>query len=487
MMLSKAFGQRYNVAITSDDLGQYILNYCPPLMPWVLMYVIRHLKKTPILHEIDKTQLELLLNGGTAIQDDMSQTLDTMVSKDSFSYLLETLPQNNIDSLEDSEAPVIKLINTMLSEAISMRASDIHIETYQQYFQVRYRVDGVMQEISRGDARLGAPLISRLKILSRLDIAERRLPQDGRFLFPYKGREIDIRLSIIPVSYGERAVLRLLDQEQLELNYETFGIPSVLSAHLHDLIHRPHGIILVTGPTGSGKSSTLYASLKELNQCTRTILTIEDPVEYKLPGISQTQVNSRIDLSFARGLRAALRQDPDVVMIGEIRDTETARVAVQASLTGHLVLSTLHTNSAIGSIPRLYDMGVEPWLLASSIIALLSQRLVRKLCPDCKEERSPSEYEKEWLGCDFANEQLIYGPAGCEKCSQSGYLGRIGLYELVIIDTGMRELIQRRASIEELERCARKSLPGLLDDARDKVLCGITSIEEAMRVVEGEE
>lgn len=440
-----------------------------------------------MLREVSAAEIQILLNPAATEPEEMSQALESMVAADSFSWLLENLPQEGLDSLEDSEAPVISLINTMLSEAISMGASDIHIETYQHYFQVRYRIDGVLQEVSRGDARLGTPLISRLKIMSKLDIAERRLPQDGRFLYIFNQREIDVRLSIIPVSHGERAVLRLLDQQQLPPDYAALGVPETLSRQLLQLIHRPHGIILVTGPTGSGKSSTLYASLTQLNNSSRNILTIEDPVEYKLPGVGQTQVNSRINLDFSRGLRALLRQDPDVVMIGEIRDGETARVAIQAALTGHLVFSTLHTNSAVGAVARLCDMDIEPWLLSSALTGLLAQRLVRKLCLHCRQARPATPVEQRWLGLVGEQEEkgiITYHPQGCEQCGQRGYSGRTGLFELVLIDAEMRTLIQQRASGEQLEVCARRKLPGLYQDAREKIIAGITSFEEVMRVVE---
>ncbi|QLK63790.1 type II secretion system protein GspE (plasmid) [Enterobacteriaceae bacterium Kacie_13] len=478
------FCQRYRVFLTPETEGGWCLHYSGSLLPWVYLYASRLCGTAPRLNAISEPELATLLDPAAVEPEEMSQALESMVAADSFSWLLENLPQAGLDALEDSEAPVIRLINTMLSEAVSMGASDIHIETFQHYFQVRYRLDGVMQEISRGDARLGTPLISRLKIMSKLDIAERRLPQDGRFLYLFSSREIDVRLSIIPVSHGERAVLRLLDQQQLPPDYTALGIPPTLSAELQQLIRRPHGIILVTGPTGSGKSSTLYASLSQLNQTSRTILTIEDPVEYKLPGVGQTQVNSRINLDFSRGLRALLRQDPDVVMIGEIRDAETARVAVQAALTGHLVFSTLHTNSAVGAVARLCDMEIEPWLLASALTGVLAQRLVRKLCPHCRQKRNASPSETRWLGREEDEPTVIYDASGCDECGQRGYAGRTGIYELVLIDTRMREFIQQRASGAQLSACARERLPGIQQDAREKILAGITTFEEVMRVIE---
>lgn len=483
-VLSGAFCQRHRVFACQDVAGQWVLSFCSPLAPWVYQQAARRIPASFLLQEVSESQMDALLHPSVSEAEEMSQTLENMVAADSVAWLLENLPQEGLDELEDSEAPVIRLINTLLTEAINLGASDIHIETFQHYFQVRYRVDGVMQEVSRGDARLGTPLISRLKILSKLDIAERRLPQDGRFLHLLQGREIDVRLSVIPVSHGERAVLRLLDQQQLQPDYAGLGIPEAIEKPLRQLIHHPHGIILVTGPTGSGKSSTLYASLSQLNQGSRTLLTIEDPVEYKLPGVGQTQVNSRINLDFARGLRALLRQDPDVVMIGEIRDAETARVAVQAALTGHLVFSSLHTNSAVGAVARLCDMGIEPWLLASALTGVLAQRLVRKLCPHCRKAFAATPAERRWLRLADDEMATIFRPTGCKECGQRGYKGRTGVYELVLIDGSMRELIQQRASADKLEACARQKLPGIYQDARQKILSGITSFEEVLRVIE---
>lgn len=480
-MLSDAFCRQHRVYACQSAIGEWTLMYQPPLLPWVYLYAARKLSARPNLYEVGETEMSRLLAGDDIVPD-VASTLETMAAAESFSRLLESSTSVASETLEDSDAPAIRLINTMLGEAAEARASDIHIETFEHYFQVRYRIDGIMQEVSKGDVRLGAPLISRLKIMAKLDIAERRLPQDGRFIFLSGQREIDIRLSVIPVGNGERAVLRLLDQKHLQKDFQSLGISSAMADALERIIHQPHGIVLVTGPTGSGKSSTLYTSLQKLNQTSRTILTIEDPVEYKLSGVGQTQVNSRIDLTFARGLRALLRQDPDVVMIGEIRDAETARVAVQASLTGHLVFSTLHTNSAIGAVARLADMGIEPWLLSSSLTALLAQRLVRKLCPHCRQAHFPDPAQSRWLGVD--EQSVLYRAVGCERCLGRGYQGRTGIYELVEVNSEMRQLIQQRASEAELTACARKNGAGLYQDARQKILEGTTSFEEVLRVVE---
>lgn len=488
-MLTKAFCEQNHVFATQDCSGQWLLNYCRPIKPWVYLYAARMLPRPLNLNQVEEKTFFSWLKREAHDERDSQQTVDGLVSTCTVLGLVEALLQQGVESFEDSEAPIIRLVNTILLEARSADASDIHIESFQHHFQIRYRIDGVMQEISRGDTRLGELLISRLKIMARLDIAERRLPLDGRFVHGKGGEEIDVRLSIIPVNDGERAVLRLLDQRQRPGSFPELGIPEKLTKYLKQIVQKSHGIVLVTGPTGSGKSSTLYTALQLLNQTSRTILTIEDPVEYKLPGVGQTQINSQIDLGFARGLRALLRQDPDVVMIEELRDSETARFAVQASLTGHLVLSTLRTNNATGAVARLCDMGVEHWLLASSLSAIIAQRLVRKLCIHCRSAQPVTEREKRWLDLTDlqAESTKIFHPVGCEKCANQGYIGRVGIFELVLINNAMRELIQLGASSEALVRCARRSLPGLDQDARNKVLAGITSIAEAMRVIDDSE
>jgi general secretion pathway protein E len=318
--------------------------------------------------------------------------------------------------------------------------------------------------------------------MARLDIAEKRLPQDGRISLKVAGREVDLRVSTIPSNHGERVVLRLLDKQAGRLDLAHLGLRDSDFNLMKDLISRPHGIILVTGPTGSGKTTSLYAALQSLNSHVRNIMTVEDPIEYSLPGIGQTQVNSKVDMTFARGLRAILRQDPDVVMIGEIRDLETAEIAVQASLTGHLVLSTLHTNSAVGAVTRMQDMGLEPFLLASSLIGLVSQRLVRTLCPDCKMEHQPDDSEKELLGLDLQDPQVIYQANGCPSCKNTGFRGRVGVYEMFKVDDGMRQLIHKQAGDIELEKYAREDSHSILDDGLSKVIEGVTTIEEVLRV-----
>jgi general secretion pathway protein E len=404
--------------------------------------------------------------------EDMGDELDLM-------SLAESVPETEDLLEQEDDAPIIRLINALLAEAIRENASDIHIETFEKDLVVRFRVDGVMREMVRPKRQLAPLLVSRIKVMARLDIAEKRIPQDGRISLRIGGREVDVRVSTLPSSNGERVVLRLLDKQAGRLRLENLGMDHKTLARLSDIVHKPHGIFLVTGPTGSGKTTTLYSSLAELNTSTINILTVEDPIEYNLSGIGQTQVNTKADMTFARGLRAILRQDPDVVMVGEIRDLETAEVAVQASLTGHLVMSTLHTNTAIGAVNRLIDMGVEPFLLSSSLVGVLAQRLVRVLCPDCKQPREATANELEFLRLERAT---VYEPDGCEQCQQTGYRGRMGIYELVLVDDSLRQLIHDRASEHDMTAHARRIGPGIRDDGRDKVLSGMTTVQEVLRV-----
>ena len=342
-------------------------------------------------------------------------------------------------------------------------------------------MDGVLREIVQPRRELAPLLVSRIKVMAKLDIAEKRIPQDGRISLRLAGREVDVRVSTLPANHGERVVMRLLDKQAGRLDISHLGLQATDHKRLRDLIHKPHGIILVTGPTGSGKTTTLYAALTELNDHSRNILTVEDPIEYQLEGIGQTQVNTKVDMTFARGLRAMLRQDPDVVMVGEIRDTETAEIAVQASLTGHLVLSTLHTNTAVGAVTRLQDMGIEPFLLASSLLGVVAQRLVRVLCVHCRIGAIADEEECALLGVTPSYAPTIYRPKGCEKCNFSGYRGRLGIYELVMVDDTMRRLIHSHAGEHELEAHARTLSSSIRADGIRKVLKGVTTLEEVVR------
>lgn len=399
--------------------------------------------------------------------------------------LADSVPETEDLMDQQDDAPIIRLINALLSEAIRLNASDIHIETFEKRLVVRFRVDGELKEIVSPKRQLAPLLVSRIKVMAKLDIAEKRVPQDGRISLRLAGREVDVRVSTLPSSFGERVVMRLLDKQAGRLNMTYLGLADNDYAELKRLIHRPHGIILVTGPTGSGKTTTLYAALTDLNDQTRNILTAEDPIEFQLDGIGQTQVNNKVDMTFAKSLRAMLRQDPDVVMVGEIRDLETAEIAVQASLTGHLVLSTLHTNTAIGAVTRLQDMGVEPFLLSSSLIGVVAQRLVRTLCAQCHSwEQADPEQAKLFVEVGVAAQMAIQlpRPVGCDKCNQSGFKGRTAIYEVVPVDDTLRRMIHSNAAEFDLEHYARQKTASIRADGLLKVLAGKTTLEEVLRV-----
>lgn len=402
--------------------------------------------------------------------------------------LADSVPETEDLMDQEDDAPIIRLINALLSEAIRLNASDIHIETFEKRLSVRFRVDGILKEIVSPKRELSPLLVSRIKVMAKLDIAEKRVPQDGRISLRLAGREVDVRVSTLPSNFGERVVMRLLDKQAGRLNMTYLGLSDNDYSELKRLIHRPHGIILVTGPTGSGKTTTLYAALTDLNDNTRNILTAEDPIEFQLDGIGQTQVNNKVDMTFARSLRAMLRQDPDVVMVGEIRDLETAEIAVQASLTGHLVLSTLHTNTAIGAVTRLQDMGVEPFLLSSSLIGVVAQRLVRTLCPHCHTWALADAYQTQiFTEIGEVGEIKLPKPVGCEKCNQSGFRGRTAIYEVVPVDDKLRQLIHSQTAEFELEAYARSKTPSIRADGLKKVLAGKTTLEEVLRVTKEKE
>ena len=398
------------------------------------------------------------------------------------SSLAEGLPET-ADLLDtEDDAPVIRLINALIAEAVKTRASDIHVEPYETALSIRLRIDGVLREVLSLPPKMTPVLTSRVKVMARLDIAEKRVPQDGRISLAMGGRLVDVRVSTLPSRFGERIVMRLLDKEQAQLDLDALGMPEAIRERFKQVLKRPNGVILVTGPTGSGKTTTLYAALTLLNDPGVNILTVEDPVEYALDGIGQTQVNTKVGMTFATGLRAILRQDPDIVMVGEIRDVETAQIAVQASLTGHLVLSTIHTNSAIGAVTRLRDMGVEPFLLSPTIAGVLAQRLVRRLCETCREPYEPDELERQMLGARKG--VTIYRPTGCAACNHTGYEGRIGLYELVVVGEKLRKLIHDDAGEQALRAEAFKDAPTLAQSGYEHVLAGRTSLAEVLRVVQ---
>lgn len=397
--------------------------------------------------------------------------------------LADQIPETEDLMDQEDDAPIVRLINALLSEAIRVGASDIHIEAFEKKLSVRLRVDGQLREIVQPRRELAPLLVSRIKVMAKLDIAEKRIPQDGRISLRLAGREVDVRVSTLPSSHGERVVMRLLDKQAGRLNMTHLGLMKPDYERLTQLVHRPHGIILVTGPTGSGKTTTLYAALSDLNDGSKNILTAEDPIEYQLEGIGQTQVNTKVDMTFARALKAMLRQDPDVVMVGEIRDLETAEIAVQASLTGHLVLSTLHTNTAIGAVTRLKDMGIEPFLLSSSLIGVIAQRLVRTLCSHCHTWREADDFEKDvFKPVSLESNLKLPVPNGCDFCSHTGFTGRTAIYEIVPIDEQMRRLIHGNAAEYELEEYARKDAGSIRDDGLRKVLSGKTTMEEVLRV-----
>jgi len=399
-------------------------------------------------------------------------------------------PQDILD--HDAEAPIIQLVNLILSQAVRDRASDIHIEPFERFLKVRYRIDGVLHEVLSPPKALQPRITSRLKVMADLNIAETRLPQDGRIAIRVRNREIDIRVSVVPTAFGERLVLRLLDKSGSLLTLEDIGFEPELFPSYTRLIRRSHGIILVTGPTGSGKSTTLYATLLRLNSAELNIITVEDPIEYQLNGVGQIQVNPKIDLTFANGLRSILRQDPDIIMVGEIRDRDTAEIAIQASLTGHLVFSTLHTNDAASAVTRLIDMGVEPFLISSSVLAMMAQRLVRLICLACREPFAPEAETLSELGLTQAEVtqhggQLFHG-RGCEACRYTGYRGRTGIYEMMAIDDPIRNLIMQRANANMIKTTAvQRSMRTLLQAGARKVLAGRTTAEEVLRVTQESE
>jgi general secretion pathway protein E len=396
------------------------------------------------------------------------------------SRMMQDLPAIE-DLLETSDdAPIIRMLNALLTQAARDGASDIHIEPYERHSSVRFRVDGTLREVVQPNRALHAALISRLKIMAELDIAERRLPQDGRISLRIGTRAVDVRVSTIPSAHGERAVLRLLDKSEGKLSLEALGMQGEVLQRFEQLVAQPHGIVLVTGPTGSGKTTTLYAALQRLDATRNNIMTVEDPIEYELAGVGQTQVNPKIDLTFAKALRAILRQDPDIIMIGEIRDFETAQIAIQASLTGHLVLATLHTNDASSAVTRLTDMGVEPFLLSSSLLGVLAQRLVRKLCPHCK---SATDSAVIASAARQSMPSVEFNPVGCDKCGHTGYSGRSGVFELLVTDDAIRAQIHSRASEADIRSAARAAGMVLMrEDGERLVRTGVTSREELLRV-----
>ncbi len=422
-------------------------------------------------------------------------------SSDSAEQVIETLNVDNLDELASGlnepvdlleaadEAPIIRLVNSLMFEAVKRKASDIHLEPFERELAIRYRIDGILYNILTTPKRLQLSITSRIKIMAGLNIAEKRLPQDGRIGIKISGQDVDIRVSAIPTAHGERLVLRLLDKTHLLLSLEELGLDANKLKQMGQLIRMSHGILLVTGPTGSGKTTTLYAALNTINSPDKNIITIEDPIEYQLKGIGQMQVNPKIGLTFANGLRSILRQDPDVIMVGEIRDVETAEIAIHASLTGHLVFSTLHTNDSAGAITRLLDMGIEPFLVSSSVVAIIAQRLIRMICSDCRASYSPPQEELEKLGLGSKNGKgkTFYRGRGCTSCMNTGYRGRTGIYEILVLDDEIRNLLLSKTDANTIKnRAVEKGMTTLKQDGATKVMRGVTTTEEILRVAQDE-
>lgn len=396
-------------------------------------------------------------------------------------------PKDLLDA--EDEAPIIRFVNSLMFQAVKEKASDIHLECFEKEVSVRFRKDGILHEITSVPKKLQASVISRVKIMAELDIAEKRKPQDGRIRVKVAGRDVDVRISTVPTTWGESVVMRLLDRSSVLLSLEDLGLKGEKLKSVEGLIRRPHGIILVTGPTGSGKTTTLYAALERINSPDKKIITVEDPVEYQIQGINQIQVNSKVNLSFANGLRSILRQDPDVILVGEIRDRETADIAIHASLTGHLVFSTLHTNDSASAITRLIDMEIEPFLVASSLMAVVAQRLLRFLCTSCKEPYEPGDEEIRKVGIsrDQINDGVLYRAKGCDKCFDMGYSGRSAIFEMLIIDDSIRNLTLTNVDSGQIKRKAMEhGMTTLRKDGADHIIRGLTSIDEVMRVTEEE-
>ncbi len=480
-----SFAKRQGILVL-DEAADRLQAVCrPDIRSEALLEAQRHFRAPLEVREVDEEEFNALLQ--KAYEDRSSQTIESVegigddLDLDSVAEALAE-PEDLIENEDD--APIIRLINALLTQAIRENASDIHIEPFESRLVVRFRVDGVLREVLQPNRALAPLIVSRIKVMARLDIAEKRVPQDGRISLRIAGRAVDVRVSTLPSGQGERVVMRILDKQAGRLDLEHLGMDPQTRELLDRIIHRPHGIVLVTGPTGSGKTTTLYAILSRLNTRDRNIMTVEEPIEYYLDGIGQTQVNPKVDLTFARGLRAILRQDPDVVMVGEIRDLETVTIAVQASLTGHMVFSTLHTNTAIGAITRLRDMGVEPFLLSSSLEGILAQRLVRTLCRECREPYTPGPAELAKLGLADREVPTLYRATGCPACNQQGYRGRTGIYELVDVDNPLREMIHDGAGEQAMEAHVRQRRPDLFQDGVRRILAGETSVEEVLRVTQ---
>jgi general secretion pathway protein E len=512
--LLKALGIQYHLeyqpSISVNDLNteftekisiQYLKKYC--MIPVITNDSVKIAMNNPIdFQPLDDLKLQLNIQNAEPFLAPKAEILSSInfiydSSRDSAEQVLQDMHDENggsiisamqeaSDLLDDtSDAPIIKLVNVMLSQAVKDKASDIHIEPTQKGLKIRYRLDGILYDMISPQKQIQSALISRIKVMADMNIAEKRLPQDGRIEIRIGDKNIDIRVSTIPTAFGERVVLRLLDKTKIFLSVSELGMPDERLNEFNELINAAHGIFLVTGPTGSGKTTTLYGALSTINSTDKNIITIEDPIEYQLEGVGQIQVNPKIDLTFARGLRSIVRQDPDVILVGEIRDLETAEIAIQSALTGHLVFSTLHTNDSASSVTRLIDMGIEPFLVTSSVIAILAQRLVRVICSKCKEKYQPDEQSLLKVGItpEMLQGRKIYRGTGCPACLNTGYAGRTGIFELLIVNEAIQNLILKTSDSNAIKHKAVEfGMVTLRQNGAQKVLNGITTIEEVFRV-----
>ena len=479
--LSYPFARERGVVVLDADASPIVIGSRGEADPWAVLEARRVVNAPVTVEEMPPEAFERRLSEIYSVGN--LDAGDFAGGEEELSSIADGIP-TTADLLDsDDDAPIIRLINGVIAEAVKTKASDIHVEPYEKTLSIRLRIDGVLREVLSLPSRVTPSLVSRVKVMARLDIAEKRVPQDGRISLALGGKTVDVRVSTLPARFGERVVMRILDKEEARLNLDALGMPVETLRRFKEVIDRPNGIILVTGPTGSGKTTTLYAALSLLNDPSLNILTVEDPVEYAIDGVGQTQINPKVGMSFATGLRAILRQDPDIVMVGEIRDVETADISIRAALTGHLVLSTIHTNSAVGAITRLRDMGAEPFLLSSTIAAVLAQRLVRRLCPACKTPYSPDDAERTLLGIARDSEATLYRATGCGRCGHTGYEGRLGVYELMVTDQKLKSLIHDDAGEQELTAHAFAKADSLARCGFQHVLAGLTSTEEVLRVV----
>jgi general secretion pathway protein E len=480
------FAKQNHVLLKDQTEEKVHVIYRAGLQFSTLSELLRCVSKSLFLERVSAEEFDILLMRlYEKNSDEAMQSVERIY--DNLDGGLETALPKAVDLLDGhDEAPIIRLINVIFAEAVKRRASDIHIETYEDTMAVRYRIDGVLQEVLKPQRSIALLVISRIKVMSKMDIAEKRLPQDGRISILLGERQVDVRVSSMPTQYGERIVMRLLDKHAMKLDIDGLGLSDQQLALLHHALERPHGMIIVTGPTGSGKTTTLYAGLSTLDVATKNVLTVEDPIEYELAGISQTQVNAKIEMTFARALRAILRQDPDVVMLGEIRDAETAEIAVQASQTGHLVLSTLHTNNAIGAISRLKNLNIDAQLLGDSILALVGQRLVRRLCEKCKQKRTLTEKEKRVFENipGYTEDIQIFDAhsKGCKACVSAGFMGRMGVYEVIAMDETLLAMICKEAPEYEMAEWVSKTAGSMRKSGLIAVLQGITTLAEVDRI-----